>query len=857
MPKRIIKIRRLFKLSKLWVVLTTLVAGGFCTYGAIAWRSTSSFENVCEQAVLQQQRSIQRKSELAALEEKRQAEERRQRKIAKADSRRDKARRKWAEVIADVQVFDSKLDVMPRSPSAAENRDSFQVSSISLKESISSRKPEKKAKPEFWSFRSLKPAVPSEMNKNGWARNPIDHFILAKLDSAGLSPNTEASRSVLARRLWFDMVGLPPEIESLETFVADARELSYGQFVEKLLADPRFGEHWAQFWLDAARYADSNGFEEDEIRRHAYPYRDFVIWAMNSDLPFDQFVRWQIAGDELEPENPLAVAATGFLTAAPYNTFLPQESERWDELDDMVSTLCSSMLGLSVGCARCHDHRFDPIPTEEYYGLIAVFAGTKRTQSYLAFDAGREYRIVADPIAERKKEIDEILTARVKEDNISELDYFTAEEKNLLRMPVDSDNKEQARLISLCERCLMITADHIDDDDLEPLPQDEKRYDRLQAEIAELKLNIAEKPIMGLTITGSTIENIHVLEGGDLKRKQQEVGPRFVSSVTQGRMNWKAWDSKTSPAEPSRPRTALANWTTDVEFGAGSLLARVIVNRLWQHHFGQGLVRTPNDFGEQGDRPSHPELLDWLAGELISNGWRLKPIYRLILNSATYRQSTKTDHRKHEIDPENRLLGTRRPKRLTAEMLWDAMQSAGGDLNQKMYGPSVKFPIPREAIFHTQDDLEKTWPSQVEDDRPALWQRGIYLTTKRTIPNPFLQLFDAPCGAYSCGQRKTTTVPTQALAIWHSHVVRRQSRKTAARVLSEVKISQDDPEYLHELIRQTFLITVSRQPQPKELENSLAFFSESSDSKKAEPLVDKLSDFCHVMFMTNEFLYID
>ena len=301
---------------------------------------------------------------------------------------------------------------------------------------------------DSWSFQRLARIQPPLAADRSWRRHPVDRFILARLEAAGLSPNRAANRRVLGRRLWFDLIGLPPRPEEIAAFVEDDRPEAYDRLVDRLLSDRRFGERWGRVWLDLARYADSNGYEEDEFRPHAYPYRDFVIWAMNFDLPFDRFVRWQIAGDELAADNPLAVAATGFFTAAPLNTFIPQEPERFDELDDMVSTMGSAMLGLTVGCARCHDHKYDPIPTSEYYRLVAIFSETSRKQSYLVPDGGKEDRKWFDPVDERRREIKQMLKDRIKEDNIRELDYFTEEEKNLLRQPIDPNNLKQERLIS-------------------------------------------------------------------------------------------------------------------------------------------------------------------------------------------------------------------------------------------------------------------------------------------------------------------------------------------------------------------------------------------------------------------------
>ncbi|MBT6493553.1 MAG: DUF1553 domain-containing protein, partial [Planctomycetaceae bacterium] len=714
---------------------------------------------------------------------------------------------------------------------------------------------------QFWSLRPLRSVVPPAVVDDHWSSNPIDKFILSKLRQVGLEPNAAASRRVLARRLWFDLIGLPPTPEDIDSFIGDGSPDSYRQLVDQLLANPSFGERWGRVWLDLARYADSNGYEEDELRPHAYTYRDFVIWAMNNDLPYDDFIRWQVAGDELEPQIPLAVAATGLMTAGPYNTFIPQESERYDELDDMVSTLLSTSLGLTVGCARCHDHFYDPIPTRDYYGLVAVFKEASRHQSYLVEDEGQEYRRWADPVNRRREEIKRILKERIKEDNISDLDYFTDEEKDLLRQPIDPDNQEQARLISLCKRCLLIEDYHLNDE-LEPLPRDRKRYDELVAEIEALKPTLPEKPPVGLTLKGSSVAKVHVLHRGSLKRKGEEVGPGFLTVASRGRPvwdddAWKQWAPHDSQTSPPTPRAALAYWLTDTKDGPGVLLARVLVNRLWQHHFGVGLVRTPSDFGAQGESPSHPDLLEWLATELIESGWSLKHIHRSIVTSSTYRQGASTNRLKMASDSDNRLLSRRRPQRLTAEMLWDSMLAAGGNANRTMYGPGVMFPIPEDVVFHTQEDVEDTWPTDVDSERPALRRRALYLLQKRTIPIPTMQLFDAPSAGFSCDRRKLTTVPTQMLALWHAPFVRRQAQRLARRVWDRTANVTDEEERRHAIIHQVFLRTIQRLPSADETRMSLAFLNDSRREDCETPQIAPLAGLCQVMFMSNEFIHVD
>ena len=472
-----------------------------------------------------------------------------------------------------------------------------------------------------WAYQSLQRMnVPPCDNPN--ARNPIDHFIEAKLQTVNKSLGPIAGNQRLTRRLYLSVTGmLPPEsaLSSRQVITADEAD----ELVNHLLASTRFGEHWAQYWLDLARYADSNGYEEDEIRSQAYVYRDFVIWALNHNLPWDEFVRWQIAGDELQYENPMAVAATGFLTAAPYNTFMPQESERFDELDDIVSTVGSAMIGVSVGCARCHDHPYDDIAIDEYYSLVSIFRNTERKNHYLDQIAGEPFRDVDI----WKEEVHEILLDSARDDNIEDLE-LTDEEKAILRLPLDPENKEQIRLLSMCDRCLMVDDSYIDEDS-EPAERDRERYELLIEKIEAAMEVLPTAPLRGLGNTSAvTSAKTPVLWGGSLFQPGDEVGPRFPGAFAiasspdiQTRLGKAGIQTTVLP----RPRSAFAHWITDLQAGAGPLAARVAVNRVWLHYFGLGLVDTPSNFGREGSEPSHPaKLLEWLACELVDSGWNIR-----------------------------------------------------------------------------------------------------------------------------------------------------------------------------------------------------------------------------------------
>ena len=700
--------------------------------------------------------------------------------------------------------------------------------------------------PSDWAVRRLQPVAPASGN-SPWVRNPIDSFILRSLEKRGLTSNHDADRWTTARRLWLGLIGVPPSPGELWEFVSAEPSRNYETTVDQLMERPEFGEHWATFWLDLARYADSNGYEEDELKPYAFPYRDFVIWAMNVDLPYDQFLQWQIAGDELAASRPMALVATGFFTNAPYNSFIPQESERMDELDDMLTTFGRAMLGLTVGCARCHDHPYDDISTEEYYRLVAIFNGTERKRRFLASQCAEDYERRYQPIKERHDAMTKMLVAARIDEKIEALD-FTDEEKDLLRQPIDPNNDRQKRLLSYCMRCMMVSEIDVKLD-MEPLERDRDRFEQIKQEYESLQAALPPMPPRGLTLTGSTIHRQAILARGNLAYPGELVGPGFLSLASASPVSWENDEWLRWSGGTSQPRSAFARWLTDVEEGAGSLAARVIVNRLWQHHFGEPLVRTPSDFGSHGDTPSHPELLEWLAYELVSHDWSLKHIHRLIVNSSTYRQSIHIDPQAQEVDPLNRLLSRRTPRRMTAEMVHDSMLSAAGALHGEMYGRSVIPPIPSEAIYNTQESPAYTWPAE-EEGSEQLNRRGIYTIKKRTIPVPWNRLLDATDGTRSCETRKLTTIPTQALALLNGNFARQQAHKMAERLLTF------HPDGDHEtLIKNAFLIAFSRAPDRNDLNLALAFLEEQTTAGSASEVA--LGELCHVLMMTNEFLYYD
>lgn len=677
-----------------------------------------------------------------------------------------------------------------------------------------------------WAFQRLKPVPIPSTTASSWIRNPIDAFILAKLETSGLGPATEANRSVLIRRLNFDLIGLPPTSEEVEGFVKDPTPDAYETLVARLLASPRHGERWARHWLDLARFAESHGFEHDYDRLTAYTYRDFVIEALNRDLPYDTFVRWQIAGDELAPDDNLALKATGLLAAGVHSTQITAnqvEKERYDELDDLVATTGTAFLGLTIGCARCHDHKYDPIPQSDYYRLVSTFTTTVRTEYDLKTDpAGDKARLAVftRELATRQADLATFEATTLPnrfaawESTRSSDAPLPPEVELILKSPqqlrTDGQNDAILRWYRGIEPDWLALRDKVaDQTKVKPIPT-----------VVKALISSEGLPAVRLhTQGGDFLDKTHFLKRGDPNQKQEEATQSFLQVL----MN--ATESKWQAEPPKGWRTSyrrigLANWLTDTNDGAGHLLARVMVNRLWQHHFGRGLVATPSDFGTMGEKPTHPELLDWLANQLIENGWRLKPIHTLIVTSAAYRQAALGEDSSNTPPEQNEGLFRGRPKqRLEAEAIRDALLAVSGQLDTTMYGPGT---------------LEM-----------GIKRRSIYLTVKRSQLVPMMVLFDAPEALQGVGLRQTTTVAPQSLLLLNSPIVRAWAKGFAEQVQAK---SGQSPDLA---VMWAYKIALGRDPAPDEKSDGAEFLSGK------DAIESSLIDFCQTLMSLNEFIFIE
>jgi hypothetical protein len=888
---------------------------------------------------------------------------------------------------------------------------------------------------KHWAFQPLARSAPPEVKDTSWVRTPIDNFILAELEKKQLHPNPAADRRTLIRRAYFDLLGLPPGPEEVEAFVNDPSLDAYPKLIDQLLGSPHYGERWARHWLDAARFGESHGFEQDYDRPFAFWYRDFVIKALNDDMPFNQFIGWQLAGDELAPENPWAMAATGFIGAGVFPTQLTEaefEPARYDELDNMAATTGTAMLGLTIGCARCHDHKFDPISTREYYRFITTFALTIRSeidlnftpekfrQAKAKFDRAHAPLVAARERFEQEqlpKRFEKWLETAPKQDVarpawvILEPDEFTSKGGATLRKLEDSSvlasgkNPDrdtytfvaQTQLTNLTSLRIEALADpslakggpgRADNGNIQltevrisaaPPHGDTNAVDlklinprasfEQNAELSvqkaidgdpktgwavdpqfgtnhaavfeiqnppafaggtklmvtlefnsnkhhtigrtRLAVSTLEAPVAldGLAVPQKVVEILGRLAGageatslsgeerrslmewyrstdrdwrqldaavqehlkqepkpdlkkvmvtseghkplphhadergfphfypktyflkrGDTHQKGDEMTAGFLKILEhtpEGEAHWEV--PPPSDSRTSWRRRALADWITDTKYGAGDLLARVAVNRIWQHHFGDGIVATPNDFGTQGARPSNPALLDWLAADLEQHGWNLKRMHKLIMTSATYMQSGTQDEERAKVDPDNKLLWRHNRERLEAEAIRDSMLAVSGLLDERMFGPG------------TLDE--------------AMRRRSIYFFIKRSQFIPILQLFDAPDPSVSVGSRVATTIAPQALLFMNNPNVREDALALAKRLQPAREKSAT------EAIEEGYQLALGRKANVKELERSTTFLARQGASYRADGKADPdqmaLADFCQALFGLNEFIYVE
>ncbi|MCF7762637.1 MAG: DUF1549 and DUF1553 domain-containing protein [Verrucomicrobia bacterium] len=684
---------------------------------------------------------------------------------------------------------------------------------------------------DHWAFQAIRESAPPSVRDISWPRTELDPFILADLEEHGIEPAEPAAREQWLRRATLDLTGLPPTVSELEEFASDTKPGAHGRVVERLLASPRYGERWGRHWLDLARFAESDGFEHDAVRPHAWRYRDYVIRSFNQDKPFDRFVKEQIAGDEVWPEDREARVATAFNLLGPDMVdSSDQVQRRHNSLNDMTDTTASVFLGLTVGCARCHDHKFEPISQRDYYKLQAFYVPAEFHRDFpipnehernahekaMAEFNQREQRIRSELRKFEQPYRDQVYREK--------LDTLTDQERTAHATPADQRTAAQVALIKATTKAVSFP----DKEWIARIPG-EKRPDR-DALLEQLsRLRKPDPPPMTLALADSAGPPTpgHVLIRGDYNQPADEVWPGLP-----GVLQPEDQDKATGTIRPSQhgaTRAALADW---IASPANPLTARVLVNRIWSHHFGKAIVPTPSDFGINGGKPSHPKLLDWLAARFIQSGWSLKQLHREIVLSATYRQSSRTTPDTLALDPENRFYSRFPRHRLEGEVIRDSLLAISGRLNPRMEGPGVYPPIP--------EDLFKGAPGwRVSEDRRTHGRRSVYIFARRNFRFPFLEVFDAPDNNLSCAARETSTSAPQSLTLLNSP----EAVESAALVARHFEA---DATGADAKISKAFLQILGRSPDEPERELARAFLRHSP-----------LSELCRALMNSNAFVYLE
>ena len=663
-----------------------------------------------------------------------------------------------------------------------------------------------------WAFQPVARPPPPQPSGAEWARNAVDRFVLARLRDSGLGPSPPASRETLARRLHLDLTGLLPSAEEVRAFVADRRPGAYERMVDRLLASPHYGERWGRHWLDLARYADSNGYNAD-AEREIWMYRDWVIEALNRDQPFDRFVIEQLAGDLLPGATPQQVVATGFHR----NTLLNLEGGvdfeqyRVESVTDRVDVTGIVFLGLSLGCARCHDHKFDPISQREFYQFFAFFNSIDELSGEYSNAEGRAraFEPVLEFGTQEQNLRKDALTAQIEAMEAEQRTY----QKELLGRQDEWEAGLAPEEVSRLSPGLQAILRTPSGERLERrreilrnafLAQDPGMQERRKAIAAVRKL----LPAIPSTLVMRELAEprpTHILVQGDFLRKSERVLPGTPAALP--------------PLEGSEPtRLHLARWLVD---DRNPLTPRVTVNRIWQRYFGAGIVATSNDFGTQGEPPSHPALLDWLAAAFVEAGWSLKDLHRLIVTSATYRQASSHREDLAARDPANRLLGRQARFRVESEIVRDLALSASGLLAPKIGGPSV-FPAQPPGVM-----IRKPWPESKGSDR---YRRGLYTHFWRTSPHPGLMLFDSPDALTVSTRRNRSTTPLQALTLLNDSGFHEFAQGLAARVLRETNGTE-----ISERLSRAFWICLGRAPTDAELSTLRSLAAGQLDEFQTHP----------------------
>jgi len=734
----------------------------------------------------------------------------------------------------------------------------------------------------FWAFQPVQRKCPPEVNDNAVVRTPIDQFIVAKLEAKDLSISPDADARTLVRRVYFDLLGLPPSPAEVDAFVDDLSPNAYERLLDRVMSSPHYGERWGRHWLDVAGYADSEGYTEDDpVRPYVYKYRDYVIRAFNDDKPFDQFVIEQLAGDELltppfenlTPGQAEKLVATGFLRMAPDGTGVggvDQNLARNDVMAKTIEIVTTSLLGLTVGCAQCHNHRYDPISHEDYHAIRAIFEPSldwkdwlapakRRVSLYTDVDRAKSAEIEAEALKlleERTKKQDEFIEATFQRE-LAKLEESLREPITVARNTSEKERTAEQKKLLKEHPSVNVSAGSL-------YLYDKKAADELKGIADKAEAIRATKPKEEFVRAvwepaGKALPPTFLFHRGDHEQPKQEVAPRELTVLTSVKPIEVPANDESLPT--SGRRLAYAKWLTS---GEHPLVARVIVNRVWLNHFGRGLVATPGDFGALGVEPTHPELLDWLASEFVASGWSVKELQRLIMTSTTYRQASLRRDEGNAIDADNFLYWRMPVRRLEAEILRDTALAVSGELNNKAFGPSVPVMADRVGQFVIgKENLDAGRPGAVLAMHGEDLRRSVYIEARRSRPLSVMAPFDLPRMEPNCTSRNASTVSPQSLMLMNSEFALTRAKHFAERIRDEAG------DGVPAQIALAWQLAFAATPSDEELAEAVSFVEEQTkhfaanpapetkDKQDVDPTGEALASFCHALLSSNRFLYID
>jgi mono/diheme cytochrome c family protein len=678
---------------------------------------------------------------------------------------------------------------------------------------------------EHWGFSKPQVADVPNVDRAEWNRNPIDQFIYQQLKDSGLKPNGKADKRTLIRRATYDLTGLPPTFQEVAAFLNDHSGDAWEKLIDRLLDSPHYGERWGRHWLDLVRYAETNSYELDGLKPFAWKYRDYVIKSLNDDKPYDQFVREQIAGDELDEVTVETRTATGFyrlgiVDRSPADRTLA----RADELDDIVTTISQVFLGLTINCARCHDHKIDPIPQTDYYSMVSFVSDIE------PYDKGSNinYDVSPPEVIHRFNKLNR------------EVDQWSAEmrvveQRGIVKMSAEDQRKTEGRQRKRVLREKI--KDYLSDEDWKLRLS---LIHKINANRKAIKEFPNRETVLSVARSNPNPPVTRVFFRGNPQVPQDEVSPAFPELFQS--------EPPTIPQPKSDAKTAgrrkvLAAWMTAPE---NRMTARVMVNRVWQFHFGRGIVRSSNNFGQLGSPPTHPELLDYLATQFAQNGWKLKALHKMIMTSRAYQMSSSMNEAGFAKDPDNDLFWRFDVRRLSAEEIRDSLLAVNGSINPKLYGPSFYEKLPQEVLAR-QSVPGKGWGTSSEKERN---RRSIYIHVKRSLLTPILSVFDLPDTDHSCEARFTTLQPGQALSLLNSEFVHTQAKRLATR------INQMIDGGAQQKLAAAFELVYARNATPEEIEDVMELIRKlETDYKKSADEAFELA--CLSMLNWNEFIFVD